>query len=109
MKTLLDALLYISLLPSHDIFRHLQITHVCTEASSPSKEKAEVLRVCLCGFDLGHNCDSKGLHGSKRQALPGPFIFTVVGYFSFFDCLLDAESSSVIESECKGTGTQERL
>lgn len=32
----------------------------------------------------------------------------MVGYFSFFDCLLGAESGSVIESECKGTGTQER-
>lgn len=26
--------------------------------------------------------------------------------FSSFDCLLDAESSSVIENESKGTGTQ---
>lgn len=63
---------------------------------------------CLCGFNLGCNPDSKGLRGSKRPALPVPFILTVVGYFSFFDCLLDAESSSVIESESKGTGTQER-
>lgn len=41
-----------------------------------------------------------------RQALLVPFTLTVVGYFSFFDCLLDAESNSVIESESKGTGTQ---
>ena len=68
------------------------------------------LKCCesVCADSAGCNPDSKGLPGSKRQALLVPFILTVVGYFSFFDCLLDAESSSVIESESKGTGTQER-
>lgn len=68
------------------------------------------LKCCgsVCADSTWVITDSKGLHGSKRQARPVPFILTVVGYFSFFDCLLGAESNSVIERECKGTGAQER-
>lgn len=86
-------------LPSHSIFLHLQKTHVWTGASFSSKEEAEVLCVCLCRFNPGRPCDS-GLHSSKRQAWLVPLL---VRCCFFFACLLDAESSSVIESESKGT------
>lgn len=92
----------VSRLVSENVFLLLQKAQVWTGASCPSKEKC---RECLYRFNLGRNCDSKRLHSSKKTSSVVPFTLTVVGYI-FFDCLVDAERSSVIESESKGTGAE---
>lgn len=74
------------------------------ELLAPRRKRLKC-RECLCRFNLGRNCDSKRLHSSKKTSSVVPFTLTVVGYI-FFDCLVDAERSSVIESESKGTGAE---
>lgn len=87
------------LLPSSSIFLHLQ--DICLDRDFLVKGKGRRVLSAFV-YQPAFACDSKGSNGSKRQALFTSFIVTVVGYFSVFDCLLDAESSSVNESESKG-------
>lgn len=55
---------------------------------------------CLCRSCLGRDCDSNTALKDRACSAPSGWLFSV------FDCLLDAESDSVIDSKSEGTGTQ---
>lgn len=77
-------------------------------SSSPAEEEVEVpVRVHLTRFNLGHRRDSEACSALKDKLCCALSPHSG-GSFSFLDCLVDSESSSVIESESKGTAAQSR-